>query len=281
MNGSVEILRRPLVALAASGLLLSACDRSEPAEAPVEATPVAETPVVPLPAPVVTTLDRKTVLEGLRRAASLYASGAPPQGPDTMVGKPFSIAVAFGCRGPEPTVEGQAEGLARWSWVPERRAIQLSMTPGNWTDSALIAGAGGEGWEAVEGFWITRPWMEEGGCPALTADPLASGPAAPSPQTVGLAAVFEADGSRLERRNGRAYAYSVRPEGDAETMTAPRAGYRLRLEGRVGSFPGGRAIRCRAAGPDQRPVCIAAVRLDRVAFETAEGDELSEWRVGG
>ena len=192
------------------------------------------------------------------------------------------MTTAFGCRGPEPAAEGQAEGLARWSWAPERRAIQLTMTPGDWTQSALIAGAGGgEGWEAVEGFWIPRPWMETGGCPALTSDPLASGPAAPSPQTVGLAAVFEADGSRLERRNGRAYAVSVRPEGEAETVAAPKDGYRLRLEGRVAAFPDGRAIRCRAAGPDQRPVCIAAVRLDRVAFETADGAPLSEWRVGG
>lgn len=281
MNGTVDVFRRPLVVLAASGLLLSACDPSEPAETPVEAVPVTE-PAAPPPAvPVVTTLNRQDLLAGLRRAASNYASGVQTEGADPLVGKRFSVTVAFGCRGPEPTVEGQAEGLARWSWAPERRAIQLSMTPGDWTDSALIADAGGENWEAVEGFWIARPWMENGGCPALTADPLASGPAAPSPQTVGLAAVFTADGSRLERRNGRAYAHSVRPEGEAQAVAAPTDGYRLRLQGRMASFPGGRAIRCRAAGPDQRPVCIAAVNLDRVAFETAGGETLSEWRIGG
>ena len=281
MNGSVEAIRRPLVVLAASGLLLSACDRPDPAETPVDATPAVETPVAPVPAPVVTTLDRKALLDGLRRAASVYVSGVQPQGPDPLVGKAFSIAVAFGCRGPEAAVEGQTEGVARWSWGPERKTIQLALTAGDWTNSALITGAGADGWEAVEGFWIPRPWMEEGGCPALTADPLVSGPGAPSPQTVGLAAVFDTDGSRLERRNGRAYAFSIRPEGEAETVAPPEAGFRLRLQGRIGSFPNGRAIRCRAAGPDQRPVCIAAVKLDRVAFEDAGGQTLSEWRVGG
>lgn len=281
MNGSVDCVRRPLVVLAASGLLVSACDRPERPEVPVEATPIAEPTPAPQIVPAPLTLDRRALLDGLRRAASNYASGVSPQGTDALVGKPFSVTTAFGCGGPEPVVEGQAEGLARWSWAPERRAIQLSMTPGNWAGSALIAGSGDEGWEAVEGFWIPRPWMEDGGCPATAGDPLASGLPAPSPQTVGLAAVFDADGSRLERRNGRAYTHSVRPEGDAETVSAPTDGYRLRLEGRVESFPDGRAIRCRAAGPDQRPVCIAAVRLDRVAFEAASGQTLSEWRIGG
>ena len=58
-------------------------------------------------------------------------------------------------------------------------------------------------------------------------------------------------------------------------------GYRVVLEGRFASFPDGRAIRCRAASIDQRPVCIAAVQLDRVAFEDgSSGTVLSEWRPG-
>lgn len=281
MNGSVVSFRRPLVVFAASGLLVAGCDRPEPDATPVEVPPAIEAPAPPRPVPVVTILDRRALLDGLRRAASNYASQARPAGPDPLVGRRFSVAIAFGCFGPEAVVEGQAEGLARWSWAPERRAIQLSMTPGDWTRSALIEGTGGEPWEAVEGFWVTRPWMEEPGCPGSTADPLASGPVTPSPQTFGLAAVFDAGGSRLDRRNGRAYVVPVRPEGDAETVEAPDGGYRLRLQGRIGAFPDGRAMRCRAAGPDQRPVCIAAVQLDRVAFEDAAGQSLAEWRIGG
>jgi hypothetical protein len=46
------------------------------------------------------------------------------------------------------------------------------------------------------------------------------------------------------------------------------------------SFPNGRAFRCRAPGPDARPTCVAAVSVDRVAFETVEGAVLSQWRPG-
>lgn len=46
------------------------------------------------------------------------------------------------------------------------------------------------------------------------------------------------------------------------------------------TFADGRAIHCRTAAPDQRPVCIGAAQLDRVAFEDADGQMLSEWRDG-
>lgn len=281
MNGSVVSFRRPLVVLAASGLFLSGCDRQEPTDPLVEIPPAIEAPSAPRTVPVVTVLDRGALLTELRRAASAYAAQSRPEDTDPLVGKRFSVSIAFGCSGPEPVVDGQAEGLARATRGPEGQSIQLSMTPGDWTASALVGGSGGETWEAVEGFWITRPWMEQPGCPGATADPLASGPVAPSPQTFGLAAVFDAGGSRLDRRNGRAYVVSVRPEGEADVVEFPGEGYRLRLQGRMGAFPDGRAIRCRSAGPDQRPVCIAAVRLDRVAFEDADGSSLAEWRVGG
>ena len=56
-------------------------------------------------------------------------------------------------------------------------------------------------------------------------------------------------------------------------------GYRLVLEGRFAAFPDGRSIHCRAETPDQRPLCIAAAQLDRVAFEDADtGSVISEWR---
>ena len=129
----------------------------------------------------------------------------------------------------------------------------------------------------MEGFWVDRPWMTADGCPSIRADPLASGPGTSAPPTVGLAAVFETGGSRLGRRNGRAYTHTIRQAGDAPLIGLD-AGYRVRLQGRVAAFPDGRAIRCRAANPDQRPVCVAAVQLDRVAFETPTGETLSEWR---
>lgn len=273
-------LRAPAVVAAAASLLLLSCQRE--AEPSPPATPAA-TPVAvekSSEAPVLNpALDRSAILSAIAQAASNYAAGAQAE-PDTMVGRPFDISLAFGCEGPAVvSPEAAGDGLARWSWQGDREAIRLSLTPGDWTRSALIAGAGQDAWEAVEGFWIPRPWMSARGCPSIRADPLASGPVAPSPQTAGLAAVFEKGGSRLGRRNGRAYTHTVRSSGD-RPPTPPEGGYVVRMQGRIAAFPDGRAIRCRATHPDQRPVCVAAVQLDRVAFQTAGGEVLSEWRPG-
>lgn len=273
--------RPSVVALAASILLLgpvlAGCQREEAAPAP-EPEPVADpTPVVAVaPAPV---LDRAGLLQAMDVAASAYAAGREVGG-DSLVGRRFVVRQAFGCTGPTPPAATAAagNGLAAWSWGEERRNLKLSLAPGDWTGSPLIAG-GSDTWEAVEGFWLARPWLRTDECPGAQGDPLASGPAAPSPQTMGLAAVFEQDGSRIGRRNGRAYDFTVRGEGD-QPPAPPAQGYRLVLEGRMAAFADGRAIRCRAASPDQRPVCIGAVQLDRVAFEDAQGATLSEWRGG-
>lgn len=279
MLNPVMPVRLPVVAAAAVGLLLASCDRdAEPVAPPPAPTgPAKDGPATP---PINPALDRRELLSAMEAAASNYAAGVAPPAAGPLVGRQFDIRLAFGCEGAETSpADGAGDGLARWSWGPDRETIRLSLTPGDWARSALIAGAGQDQWEAVEGFWVARPWMSADGCPSIRADPLASGPVAPSPPTVGLAAVFKTGGSRLGRRNGRAYTHTIRQAGDAP-LIALDAGYRVRLQGRVAAFPDGRAIRCRAANPNQRPVCVAAVQLDRVAFETPTGETLSEWRTG-
>ncbi len=277
---------RPAVralALGALAVMLTQCEREPDAPPPAPAAAPAPAPSVPADAPV-PTLSRAELLRAVTEAASAYAAGEPAARGASLAGRTFAIRTAFACSGPAPTTaaaaETAADGLPSAAWGPDGDTIRLTLTPGDWTRSALIADAGATApWEAVEGFWLTRPWLAAETCPEITRDPLQSGVLAPSPQTVGLAAVFDADGSRIARRNGRAYAFTQRAEGD-EPLAAPKAGYRLLLEGRIASFPDGRAIRCQADGPDQRPVCVAAVQLDRVAFEDAAGAMLSEWRGG-
>jgi len=263
-----------------ASLFLAQCNRDRPE--PVPAEPVVVDPTPEQAAVTPTTLNRSDLLAATARAASAYAAGEQVRGADPLVGRPFSLRVPFGCNGPQPTAaESAGDGLARWSWGTENKIIELGLTPGDWLNTALISGvAEGANWEAVEGFWIPRPWLRTGDCSTVRADPLQSGEGAPSPQTVGLAAVFKADDSRVGRRNGRAYSFTIRPTGDAP-LVAPVGGYRIILEGRLASFPDGRAIHCRASSPDQRPVCIAAIRLDRVAFTAADSSVLiSEWRAG-
>lgn len=275
----VPSLRLPVVAAAAAGLFVASCQRdAEPVAPPPEPSAPAESPSAAPVGPAA--LDRRALLAAINQAASTYAAGAEAGTASPLAGRQFDIRLAFGCEGAEASpADGAGDGLARWSWSGDRKTISLSLTPGDWTRSALIAGAGQDQWEAVEGFWVARPWMSADGCPSIQGDPLASGPSAPSPQTVGLAAVFDTGSSRIGRRNGRAYAYTIRQAGDAP-LVAPEAGYSVRLQGRIAAFPDGRAIRCRAANPNQRPVCVAAVQLDRVAFETPAGAVLSEWRPG-
>lgn len=260
----------PLLTVAAS-VLLAQCDRPPP----VEPAPPAETVAPPAPVLAQAALTRSDLLAAVARSASAHAAGTPVVDPDALVGRRFAIRLPLGCTGP---AEVGDEGLGRWTWGPDRKAIRLSLTPADWADGLPIGDGAASGWEAVDGFWLSRPWLTTEACPAVSGDPAPETPVPPSPQTVGLAAVFEAEGSRLGRRNGRAYTFTLRADG--ETPLAPPArGYRVLMEGRFVAYPDGRAIRCRASGPDQRPVCIAAVQLDKVAFEDgATGATLSEWR---
>lgn len=261
-------------------LALVACDDTSSQRAEQKQT-VQLPRVVPAPSPPpaapAPALTRNDFLDAAARAASDYAAGQSSPEAGALAGQRFSIRIPFGCAG--PSVDGNADaGIGHWTWGPERKTIELTMAPADWKNSAMIAQAGaGATWEAIEGFWVARPWISSEHCPTVKGDPLQTEVAA-SPQTLGIAAVFEAGGSRIGRREGRAYQFTVRSKDNAP-IAAPERGYRLLLEGRMERFPEGRALECRAAGTDVRPVCVAAARLDRVAFETVDGDVLAEWRT--
>jgi hypothetical protein len=255
--------------------LVGACSRSEDAAPPPKvAVPPAEKPAAPAPPP---SLGRIELLAAMDEAASDYSAGSARSGVDPLVGRTFTIRMPFGCLGPRPAKEAPP-GLARWTAGAQGKTIELGLAPADWTHSPLVAEAvAAKVWESVEGYWIDRPWLRSEGCPAA---PQAGAEltALPSPQTMGVAAVFAPEASRLAQRKGRPYNFTVRGSGEVLPV-APPEGYRLVLEGRIAAFPNGRAVNCRSEGPDQRPVCIAAVQLDRVAFEDgAAGAQISEWR---
>lgn len=282
------LTRRLLVIGALSSFALSACDRSaEPPPAPAAPEPEPAPPPTPLQ-PVV---DRAELLRALDAAASAFAAGQPDNGA-ALTGRRYSVRQAFGCAGPSPNGAPRPVGLASWAWGPRNQTIELALQPADWTGDL---GAGdGDAPEAIEGFWLARPWMRTDGCPAAAVDlpalspeasvPTKAGttraPPAPPPQrqTAGLASVFAQGGSRVGRRDGRAFAHTIR--GEDGPPAAPVGGYRLVIEGRFTALPGGQTVRCRAGGQDERPVCIAASTIDRVVFETADGQQLSEWQPG-
>ena len=297
----------PVAVLAALPLLVW-CQR--PPEPTTEPTPA------PAPSPTVvldSNLNRFAVLAALSEAGSALADGRTSEA--ALNGRTVSVRLPFGCGGTVNTDEATVAGLPRLVRNPDG-GLTLTVTPEDLKARVLAGGAGPaleaglDQWDAVEGFWIARPWSGLDACPATaTAAPVvapatppeaakveaeasksakAAAEAPPSPvvvppeRTAGLAAVVEADGSRLGRRQGRgqdqAYAHVIRGEKGIAPTPAP-GGYALRLEGRLTSFADGKAVKCVQRDAESRPVCVAALRLDRLAFEDgATGALLSEWR---
>ena len=293
-----KVIRASRAAAAIGVVAMAAgCNREESPDAPTTA---------PTPAPITApaTLTRAEMVSALALAASAYAAGAAPSDGPVLAGRTFSIRLPFGCFGPADASSPQSlamsgDGLPSWRWGTDRQTQQLSLAPVDWTQSPLVATQGEtQDWERVDGFWIARPWLAADTCPSPAPAPLVPGtspvptpsddeaPAAPpaqptvAPFTAGIAAIRPAGGSRLGRRDGQPYAFTVRGEGDSPPV-APSDGYRVVLEGRVSTFPDGHAVRCTGDNPNRRPVCIAAVLLDSAAFETASGQRVSQWRPEG
>jgi len=285
------VLTRLSPAVLAVAFGLAGCQR-QPSAQPVEPAPAVSQPA-PASAPLApAALDRAGLLKALELAASAYASGQATTANEDVTDRRFIVRQAFGCSGPSTAA---TPGLARWTWGRDGQSIEISLTPADWSADPMFTGAASD-WEAVEGFWIARPWMRAAGCPSVAQREAAKQPAgqgarqadrapAPvlpvgqSPYSMGLAAVFDEGGSRVGRRDGKPFTFTLRTE-ERTPPSAPARGFQLVVEGRLTSFTGDRAIRCVAPSADVRPVCIAAAEVDRVAFEDADGALLREWRPG-
>lgn len=259
-------------------LLAAACGR-DGADQPTAESPAnvaSPAPVdlgnfsLPVPRPP---LDRAALIAAAGEAASRYASGGVESGREALrlSGQVFTLRLPFGCSGGSVAAPGLA-GVR----PAANGARQLELAPADWSGTPWLGA--GETVEHVEGFWIDRPWLLTEQCPASAQDSDRSATAV-SPQTLGLAQLYDEGSSRLGRRRARTFFHTVRP-GAGRTSLPPDATYQLVLSGRIGAFPDGRAIRCHATGRSARPVCVVAVEIDRIAFETAEGKRLSEWTTG-
>ena len=269
--------------------------RGEPP--PDEASPSVpeKTAAVPAPAPALTRAD---LIEAAARAADAFALGRPPPAENSeLVGRRFTLRLPFGCSGP---TSDDGEASASWSYDPEEETLRARVRSEVWTDADFMrAIAGGAEFEAAEGFWISRPWIRVGDCPRRstesaereTADPGEASPppeepersrddagnpeTAPARETLGLVELFEPGSRRAARRNGRPYEM-VRKAAPGE-IDLDR-GLRLVVEGRLAALVHDQPIACRAARPEERPLCLVGARLDRVAITDASGRQvLAEW----
>lgn len=279
-------------------LALAACQPAATEDDPVEdTTNGAVLNLESLPRPK-SPIDRVEILTAVARAASATAAGIDDRDEQRALdGAPFEFRLRFGCRGPAPDLQ---EAMLGWSLDEESGTLRVRATPTISSDDELVKLIAGEDFEAVEGFWIPRPWILEPACPAAVAsgqaeataaaDPAGSEaaeappsdestqeaqiPAPASPQ-VGLAQFFRGTDPRTGRRGQKPYE-TLKTLDQSPAIGAQ--GFNLVVSGRLQALPSKRVIACIARGADAPPDCIVSTRVDRIRLERPDTNEvLAEW----
>lgn len=296
MLNSSRIAWRPLLTAtsACAALSLSACQQDAAPETENTAATM-NLPSVPVPEPAI---DRASLLAAVAEAASTTAGGGElPEALRQLDGRQFEFRIRFGCRGPANDLADQWLG---WSFDPEERTLRVRAKPTISMDEPLISGIAGEQFEAVEGFWIPRPWLLQPVCPVgaavrpAEAAPAAEAPSAqsdgpnsepervedpvPAAPRIGIAQFFTSTDARTQRRDTRPYqAVKTLPEG----APISSQGFNLVLSGRLRALPGRGVIACTARNAQSPPECIVSAEFDRVWMERpADGEVLAEWGSG-
>ncbi len=291
--------------LIAAVATLAGCTPAEPEDNVANqqnASEVSVLPSVPLPQPP---MDRAALLRAIAAAASAAATGAD----DTEVqrqldGDRFELRIRFGCRGPVRELRNAVLG---WTFDREDRTLRVRAMPTISAKDDLVAQVAGDAYEAVEGFWVPRPWVLDPLCPSAAAVRPAPPPSAtesdeepsagagdaaeipaedqqetrsppPAFPKVGLAQFFTENEPRSRRR-------SMRPYQTVETLAEDRQigsqGFNLVLSGRLKALADQRVIACVARGADAPPDCIVSADFDRVWMEWPDSEEkLAEWGSG-
>lgn len=257
--------------------------------------PVLNLPVVPRPQP----LDRAGLFAAVAQAASAEASGQDDAAAQrTLDGRQFELRIRFGCRGASQELRQEWLG---WFRDLESGTLRVRAKPTLGADDPLVRELGGEDYEAVEGFWIPRPWLLDASCPAAAAVIQAAGAegakqgsdsndrnraanreeaADPVPNwpKIGIAHFFTETDPRTARRDMRAYE-AVKTIDPKQPIGS--TGFNLVLSGRLQALPDGRVIACVAKSPDNAPECVISAQFDRVRIERPDNKEIiAEWGGG-
>ena len=295
-----------------AGVLLTGACRQSSENAPTEND--SENAVLPLPPlPVAEPpIGREALLLAAARAASAAALGRNDAARQRELdGKRFEARIRFGCPASRSVTEQGGRFEVRFD--EENRTLRLRAAPDLSLNDEVIAGLSSETVEAVEGFWIQRPWLLADGCPRVpqppqdarqaeapgrasdgedgaasrpqererpgsrTAEDVKQGPVAPSisDRRIGIARFFTDADSRTGRRDHRAYeATKVLKEGEQPSAE----GYNLVLSGRLRAQPLGRVISCTMASIDAPPQCVVSAEFGRVWIEQPGSKQVvAEW----
>lgn len=267
--------------------LMTACQQAGDANREAQANAVQPVenaaPAVPLPRPP---MDRAALLQAVAQARSAAAAGVDDrQAQQALDGKAFELRIRFGCAGAALT-NAEKPSLS-WSFDSKSGVLRVRAAPDLSEDAPVTKGL--QGVEAVEGFWLMRPWLLSATCPVkapthgsdvtegkptTAAEPAPSAPASGAPK-VGIAQFFTATDPRTTRRDHRPYQTVKKREPGASVGTQ---GFDLVLSGRLRMLPQGRVIRCVGSGPDAPPACVVSAQFDHVWIDDAATKErIADW----
>jgi hypothetical protein len=227
------------------------------------------------PAPAVATLGRSDLILYAQRRADQFAAGSPAApGADPLTGHRFFLKLPFGCNGANGAMLNPQTAV---SYDATQDSLTVTAQPGSWASLPVmqpLVDAGKA--EAVEGFWLPRPWTLSESCPPpnSAAPPAIATPA--TAQTVGLAQIFTPGSARTLRHSEHPYSFTRKLGADGGNLL--NHSYYLVLEGTVSGYPDGQSLHCWSEAPDHQPICIYAVTLSRVSFQdSTSGEILASW----
>lgn len=272
-------MRLHLVLLASLGLVGACQQGAKGPDTPEPSAPETEVQLTAVDPP----LDRQGLALAVARAASDFAAGREGlENQRALDGRRFELALKFGC----PGEEGDTR---QWSFDERERVLRIRVEPELTQQAEPVSGLGLDHFEAVEGFWIRRPWLLVAACPKEPAEPEPAEEDATAPDAqaappedraaprIGIAHFFTEQDSRALRREQRAYQATVKlPEGRDPSST----GYDLVLSGRLDALPDGRTIACSGGSANAPPSCIVSVTFDRITLRHPDGELLAEWSKG-
>lgn len=282
--------RFSLIALAGI-FVVSGCKQQQPSAPELNITASDSAPKAASLPPVDPPLDRQALLLAASQAASNYALNKDDSETQKKLdGKRFAIRLRFGCGGRGSKA---ANAPRSWSFDEKRRVLSFKVELDVDLEQWPVAVPADASIEAVEGFWIERPWMLQAGCPrvvpaqvtgetvatdqrAKRADSPQAAPEMPSlSATVGIAQFFLDTEARTHRREHRAYETT---KVLAEGVSPSREGYDLVVAGRLRRLTDGRVIVCRIEEPGLSPSCLVSIQLDNVSIEApGSGGTVATW----
>lgn len=318
----------PVMAMALSGCQL-ATDGPPKKDEPKDDT-ATKLPKLPTPTVQDIAVDRRQLLLAVNEAMSAAATGTEDNNMQaSLSGRQFILKLPLGCSGESDAASGwiydEASQRLTVKATPDVSLADLddvlpvtlnmpvafapapeAVTPEVTREAAKGADAKAATTpavqqpskiEAVDGFWIPRPWIFTDTCPVDTAasDDAAletaegenSGSAAEqnppaeadiAAPTVAIAHFYTARDPRVGRRNGQPYRITKRVT--EEERPSPQS-LRLVLRGRLGMVPGGKVIQCSTPKDGRQPRCVISASFDRVSFENAGGSVIyAEWGGG-